>query len=211
MSESNTPDDAAATIAKQQESIEALERQIAKVIGENRKLKRSSEISPDDFAAETERADRAEKERDELAKQIKAMSIERDKAVQAHEKESAFTQKLLIQDGIKSALIANGVKDEDYIDSLAAKFSQGATIVVNGDAREAMLGDKKLADAIKEWAGTDAGKKFVAAPLNGGGGAPGGGGAGGGKTMATSDFNALGAKERAAFMSSGGTLTDQAA
>ena len=211
MSDDSKTDDNAAALAKMQESIDRLEAKNAELIGENRRLKRAGEIKPEDLAAAEDRADKAEAALAEATKQVKALTTERDKAVQALEQETGFTQKLLIQDGIKSALIANGVKDEDYIDSLAAKFSQGATIVANGDAREAMLGDKKLADAIKEWAGTDAGKKFVAAPLNGGGGAPGGGGAGGGKTMATADFNALGAKERAAFMSSGGTLTDQAA
>lgn len=211
MPDDSKTDDNAAALAKMQESIDRLEAKNAELIGENRRLKRAGEIKPEDLAAAEERADKAERALADATRQVKALTTERDKAVQALEQETGFTQKLLIQDGIKSALIANGVKDEDYIDSLAAKFSQGATIVVNGDAREAMLGDKKLADAIKEWAGTDAGKKFVAAPLNGGGGAPGGGGAGGGKTMAASDFNALGAKERAAFMSSGGTLTDQAA
>lgn len=175
------------------------------------KLRSATEIKPEDLAAAEDRADKAERALADATKQVKALTSERDKAVQAREQESAFTQKLLIQDGIKSALIANGVKDEDYIDSLAAKFSQGATIVANGDAREAMLGDKKLADAIKEWAGTDAGKKFVAAPLNGGGGAPGGGGAGGGKTVTRAQWDSMNHVERAKFSTEGGKVVDQAA
>lgn len=197
MSDDTKTDDNAAALARMQESIDRLEAKNAELIGENRRLKRAGEIKPEDLAAAEERADKAEAALAEATKQVKALTTERDKAVQALEKESGFTQKYLIQDGIKSALIANGVKDEDYIDSLAAKFSQGATIVANGDAREAMLGDKKLADAIKEWAGTDAGKKFVAAPLNGGGGAPGGGGASGGKTMTRAQYDALAPMERA--------------
>ena len=212
MSDDSKTDDNAAALAKMQESIDRLEAKNAELIGENRRLKRAGEIKPEDLAAAEDRADKAEAALAEATKQVKALTTERDKAVQALEQETGFTQKLLIQDGIKSALIANGVKDEDYIDSLAAKFSQGATIVANGDAREAMLGDKKLADAIKEWAGTDAGKKFVAAPLNGGGGAPGGGGAGtGGKVITRAQFDAMSHVERAKFSTEGGKVVDQAA
>jgi hypothetical protein len=69
----------------------------------------------------------------------------------------------------------------------------------------ALYGDKPLADfAIKEWAGTDAGKQVVAAPANSGGGAPGGGKGATGKTMLRSAFDALPHGERAAFAKDGG-------
>ena len=71
------------------------------------------------------------------------------------------------------------MKDEDFIDALSTKFAVGASVVADGDARKAMVGDKAIGDFVKEWAGSDAGKKFVAAPINTGGGAPGGGVPGG--------------------------------
>lgn len=171
------------------------------------KLRDAEGVKPEDLAAAETRAEKAEQALAEATKQVKALTTERDKAVKALETESAFTSKLLIQDGIKSALIGAGVKDEDFLDALSAKFMSGASVAVDGAERRAMLGDKPLSDALKEWAGTDAAKKYIQAPLNGGGGAPGGGGAGGsGKVASADQFAAMSAKDRAAFFASGGTL-----
>lgn len=198
----------AAAVAKVQESVDKLEAKNAELIGENRKLKSKGEIKPEDLAAESERADKAEAALADLQKNVKSLTQERDKAVKALGDEQGFTQKLLIQDGIKSALIANGVKDEDFIDSLTAKFSAAASIKSEGDSRVAMHGDKPLADFIKEWASSDTGKKFVEAPANGGGGATGSGTKTGGKTMQRSAFDALGQVERASFVKEGGKVVD---
>ena len=104
------------------------------------------------------------------------------------------------------------MKDDDFLDALTTKFSISAAVVADGDTRKAMIGDKAVADAIKEWAGSDAGKKFVAAPNNSGGGATGGTtGGGSGKTMSSTEFNTLDAKGRAEFMASGGTIVEKAA
>ena len=156
-------------------SIENLESKRDELITENRKLKRGAEIKPEDLQAAEDRADKAEAKDKELEKTAGDATKAKEKAEKALEAEQGFTQKLLIQDGLKSALIANGVKDETFIDALTAKFAGGATVTVEGDTRKAMIGDKPLADAIKEFAASDAGKKFVAAPANSGGGASGGG------------------------------------
>ena len=192
-------------------SVDRLEAKNAELVGDLRKARKSSEIKPEDLAAAEDRADKAEQRAADAEKQVKTLTTERDKAIKALETEQGFTQKLIIQDGLKSALIANGVKDEDFLDTLSAKFASGATIKVDGDQRIAMIGDKALTDHIKEWAGSDAGKKFVAAPVNGGGGAPGGKGGEGGKSMSSQDFNALDAKGRADFMAGGGKIVDAAA
>lgn len=197
------------------EAVEGLKAKVTELTDEakeaKRKLRAASEIKPEDVAAIEAERDKAVADLAEAAKQLKALTGERDKAVKALETESAFTQRLLIQDGLKSALIANGVKDEDFIDSLTAKFTSGASIVVDGDARKAMFGDKPLADHIKEWAGSDAGKKFVAAPANGGGGAGGGDGNQGGKTVTRQVFDAMSQPDRAAFAKDGGKVVDAAA
>lgn len=206
-----TQADIDAAVAKVQESIDKLEAKNAELVGDLRKARKAGEIKPEDLTAAEERADRAEAALAEAGKQVKTLTGERDKAVKALETETGFTQKLLIQDGLKSALIANGVKDEDFIDSLTAKFAAGAKVVVEGEERKALIGDKPLADVIKEWAGSDTGKKFVAAPANGGGGAPGGKQGEGGKTMVRSAFDALGQAERAAFAKDGGKVVDEAA
>lgn len=175
---------------KHDEDVAGLKRKVEELITSNKQLKRGAEIKPEDLQAAEDRAEKAEAALAEANKALKAVTTERDKAVKTLESEQAFTQKLLIQDGIKSALIANGVKDEDFIDTLSAKFATGATVKVDGDARLALIGDKPVADAIKEWAGSESGKKFVAAPINGGGDAPGGGGQNGGKTITRAAYDA---------------------
>lgn len=196
-------------------SIEALESKNAELIAENRKAKAAaraaSEIKPEDMQAAEDRAEKAEARIKELEKTAKDATTAAEKAAKALETEQTFTQKLLIQDGLKSALIANGVKDEDFIDSLSAKFGSSATVKMDGENRVAMIGDKSLPDAIKEWAGSDAGKKFVAAPANSGGGAPGGKGGEQGKTMPRASFDALPPAEQHAFVTSGGRPVDAAA
>jgi hypothetical protein len=190
-------------VAKVQESVDKLTSKNEELIGENRRLKRGAEIKPEDLQAAEDRADKAETALKEAQKLAKDATSAREKAEKALQAEQGFTQKLLIQDGLKSALIANGVKDEDFIDSLAAKFGATASIVIDGDQRKAMLGDKPMADAIKEWAGSEAGKKFVEAPANSGGGAGGGDRSKGGgnvKTMTRSAYDSMPQEDRASLM-----------
>lgn len=156
------------------ESISKLEDKNTELVAGLRKARTASEIKPEDLAAAEDRADKAETALAESKKAVTELTKRAEKAEKSLESEQDFTQKLLIQDGLKSALIANGVKDEDFIDTLTAKFASTAAVVVEGDARVAKIGDKSVADAIKEWAASDTGKKFVAAPLNHGGGALGG-------------------------------------
>lgn len=209
------PDTKAAIASAIAEAKEAQDAKNAELLGEVKKLKgdlrKVQDIKPEDMAAlESEN----EKLRADLAtatKTTKDATTAAEKATKALEAEQGFTQRLLIQDGLKTALLANGVKDEDFIDSLTAKFASGASIKAEGDVRTAMFGDKALADHIKEWAGSDAGKKFIAAPVNSGGGAGGGRGGESGKTLTNAAFNELDGKGRAAFMAEGGTISDAAA
>lgn len=189
-----------AAVEKAVGDVDGLKSKIDELIGDNKKLKadlrKTQDIKPEDVATIEAERDKALADLAEAQKQVKTITGERDKAVKALETESGFTQKLLIQDGIKTALIEHGVKDPDFIDSLTAKFSTGAKVIAEGDERKAVYttkdGEKPLGDFIKEWAGTDTGKKFVAAPANGGGGAQGGGKVSADvKTMTRSAYNAL--------------------
>lgn len=210
MSDDTKTDDNAAALAKMQESIDRLEAKNAELIGENRRLKRAGEIKPEDLAAAEDRADKAEAALAEATKQVKALTTERDKAVQALEQESGAARSYALEAEITDA-IAKGNVVPALVPALKAMVAQQAKADLVDGKYAVMIGDKPARDYIGAFLDSDDGKHFKAAAASGGGGAPGGGGAGGGKTMATSDFNALGAKERAAFMSSGGTLTDQAA
>lgn len=171
--------------AKKTEALEEAKRAKAE-------LRKVKEISPEDFTALEAERDKLSTDLAEANKLLKATTTERDGLKKTLETETGFTQKLLIQDGLKSALLSSGVKDEDFIDALSTKFAAGASIVVDGDVRKAMIGDKPVADYIKDWAASDAGKKFVTAADNNGGGAPGGKGGGqGAKTITRTAFDAL--------------------
>ena len=89
--------------------------------------------------------------------------------------------KHLIEGSLTGALAKAGVKPEFMDASMALLKSQAIIKSENGN-HTALIGDKPLADAVGEWAASDAGKHFVAAPSNGGGGA--GGGSGSGKATA---------------------------
>jgi hypothetical protein len=195
-----------AEAAKTQRAVD--EAKVAKA--EARKLK---EIDPADLEKLEAENDKLRTDLAAAQKQAKDATTAAEKAKQALEAESGFTSKLLVQDGIKSALIAAGVKDEDYLDALTTKFSTGANVVAEGDARIARIGDKAVADVIKEWAASDAGKKFVAAPVNGGGGASGGNGGGnpGVKTVTRAEFDGMDHMSRMTFSKEGGKVVDQAA
>lgn len=208
-----TQADVDAAIAEAKKGLEAKRDELlTEVKNLKAELRKTQDINPADLQAAEERAEKAEAALKEAQGQVKALTTERDKAVKALESETGFTQKLLIQDGLKSALLANGVKDEDFIDALSTKFAGSASVVVEGDVRKAMIGDKAVGDYVKEWAASDAGKKFVSAPDNSGGGATGGKGGGqGGKTMARAQFDALDHSQRAAFTKDGGKVVDQAA
>lgn len=207
-----TKADLDAAIAEAKEAQDAKNRELlAEVKDLKASLRKTQEIKPEDFAALESELDKLKAENAKLGTDLKAAQKTAEQATKALEAETGFTSKLLIQDGIKSALIANGVKDEDYLDALVTKFSNGAAVVTEGNARIAKLGDKAVADAIKEWAGSDAGKKFVAAPINGGGGAPGGAGGGNSKTVTRAQFDGMDHLARATFAKDGGKVVDAAA
>ena len=199
--------------AKVQESIDRLEAKNKELVGELRQARKAGEIKPEDMEKVESERDKALADLAAAHKAAKEATAAAEKATKALETETAFTQRLLIQDGIKTHLIENGVKDADFIDSLTAKFAGQAKVVTEGEERKALIGDKPLPDYIKEWAGSDVGKKFVAAPANSGGGAGGGGGNGATvKTMTRTEYNERVVSDPAgtnAFIKGGGKIVDQ--
>lgn len=185
-----------AAVEKATGDVDGLKAKVEELIASEKKWKAEARKAKEIDPAEV---DRLHNEVEELQgkltaaeKSVKDATAAAEKATKALEKETAFTQKLLISDGLKSALIANGVKDEAFIDALTAKLASGATVVAEGDVRKAMIGDKPLEDAVKEFAASDQGKKFVSAPANSGGGAEGGRKVNAdAKTITRSAYNAL--------------------
>ena len=211
MSDDSKTDETAAALAKMQESIDRLETKNAELIGENRRLKRAGEIKPEDLAAAEDRADKAEAALAEATKQVKTLTTERDKAMQALEQESGAARSYALEAEITDA-IAKGNVVPALVPALKAMVAQQAKADLVDGKYAVMIGDKPARDYIGAFLESDDGKHFKAAASNGGGGAPGGGGAGtGGKVITRAQFDAMGHVERAKFSTEGGKVVDQAA
>lgn len=215
--DANDPDTKAAIKEAVDAAVEAaktgLETKNAEILDDLKKtkaeLRKVKDIDPADHVKLETEVEKLTADLAAATKAAKDATAASDKATKALETEQGFTQRLLIQDGLKTALIANGVKDETYLDDLTAAMAGKASVKIDGETRVAMYGDKPLDEAIKEWAGTEAGKKYVAAPVNGGGGAPGGKGGGeGGKTMTREAFDAVTPLEKSTFAKEGGKVVD---
>lgn len=174
-------------------------------------LRKTRDIDPAEVAKledeiATLRADAAK-----AAKDVKAATERADKAEKAYADETAASARMLTDNALNDALASAGVTTPAMLRAVKAMLAGTAQVVTEGDARTVKIGDKALADAIKEWAATDDAKHFITAPDNSGGGASGGRGGGGAKTVTQEAFNSMGAKERSAFMASGGEIAAQAA
>jgi hypothetical protein len=138
------------------------------------------------LTAQLEKAtNEAKKAQGDFAKQL-------DAANKKYESESAYTARLLRDNGLQDALIKAKVAPE-FMKAAAALHKEAVQIVAEGDARVAKIGDKPLADFITEWAQSDEGKHYVAAPANSGGGASGSNGEGGKPVVNVTDQKAFGA------------------
>lgn len=140
-------------------------------------------------------------------KAAKDAAKERDTFKQTAETETTASRKLLVDQGLTEALLANNV-GKQFIPAARALLQGQVTIKVDGENRTAMVGDKALGDFVKTWSQGDDGKNFVVAPVNGGSGAPGGQAKVSGKTMARSAFEGLTPVAQASYMKEGGTLTN---
>lgn len=216
----NDPDTKAALKAAVQEAVDeaktGLEAKNKELLDEAKKLKadlrKTQDIKPEDVAAIEAERDKALTDLAAANKTAKEATTAAERATKALEAESGFTHKLLAENGVVAALTAAGVTDPAYLDAAKAMHMPGIKIVADGDNRNALFGDKPLADAIKEWAAGDVGKKFVSAPVNGGGGAQGSQGAqGGGKTTTRAAWDGMDQGARAAFAKDGGKVVDAAA
>ena len=203
-----TPEIQALIDAAIESAVTGLKNKNNELITEVRKLKQGREIDP----KEVERMDAMiEDLQGKINEQNKATKAAMKAAEENEAKwktEAAFTQKLLIDNGLTEALVKAGVAPQ-FLQATKSMFAGQAQIIAEGDTRTAKLGDKAIADAIKEWAASDDGKHFIAAPGNSGGGSHGGSGSGtGGATMTRAQFDAMSPATKMEFSKKGGNIVD---
>jgi len=159
-------------------------------LGKLSDAKKGATIDPAEHAKLEEQVAKLESDLAIATKANKTTLGDLDKIRKAHESESEFTKRLLVDNGLVDALTKAGVTNPVNLKAAKAMLKDGVTLIIDGDTRKAMLGDKELNDGILAWAGSDEGKHFIAAPSNSGGGAQGSG------KPASADIMKLSAKER---------------
>jgi hypothetical protein len=181
------------------------------VKGLKAKLRATSEISPEEMARVEAERDKALAELGEAAKQVKALTAERDKAAKTLEAEQGAARTYALEAEIAGAIAAGNVVPA-LVPGLTAMVKQQAKADLVDGKYAVMIGDKPAKDYISGFLDSDDGKAYRAAMANGGGGAnPGTGGTGGGKTVTRAQLDGMAHGDRSAFMKEGGKVVDAAA
>lgn len=167
-------EDFKAQLDELKEKLEATERSNNGLKADLAKAKakaRGADIDPDEYAKlQTENEDlkfNFTKAQKDLAKQTETLTS------QLKEKDSALTQ-YLIDSQLTDSLSKVGVLPQ-FMDATKSLLKSQATIRNDNGSYQALMGEKSIADAVKEWAVSDNGKYFVKAPDNTGGGSSGSG------------------------------------
>lgn len=204
----NNPEVKAAVQAMIEEATTGLVAKNQELLTKLKKAQKDSTIDPAEYQRLQEQLDATETKLQEANKLLKTATQEAEKHKKAYEAETSFVNKLMIDNGLTEAIISAGVKPE-FAKAVKAMLSGQATLKVDGENRVAVIGEKKLADAVAEWAKSDEGKHYVVAQNNQGGGGSGGDkDKGKQKTMKRSEFEALDAQAKSDFSKEGGKLTD---
>lgn len=148
------------------------------LLGEVKKLRKNAEIDPADL-------ERVEAERDDLRQKLseaqkaaKKAATDAEAAIKRAEAADGSVTKLLADNALGEALAKAGITNPVHQKAVKAMFAGDVQVVADGESKVAKIGDKSVVDALTEWAGTDEGKHFVAAPDISGGGSQGGRSAG---------------------------------
>lgn len=196
--------------AKIDEAVEAATGGLAKknqeLLTELKEARKGRAIDPAELDRLQSKIDALEVDLGNANKSSKEQAKLLKQAQDALASESGFTQKLLLDNGLTDALVKAGVANQ-FLPAVKAMFGTQAKIIVDGDARKAVIGDKELSEFVSSWATSDEGKHYIAAPGNGGGGANGGTGNGSGSKVWTRErFDSASHSERSEFAKAGGKV-----
>lgn len=195
--------------AKMEEFAEGLANKNKELLGELKKARKAGEITPEQLADVERERDQLQTDLAKAQKDLKTATGNVEKLQKSLNDESAFTQSLLVDNGLVTELGKNGVTNPVHVKAAQAMLRSGVQIVADGEKRIAKVGDKDLAAHVKEWAASDEGKHFVTAATNTGGGATGGGGGGAaGKTVTRAQFDGMSSEQKMTHSKEGGTVTD---
>jgi alanyl-tRNA synthetase len=202
----NSPEVKAAIQAAVDSAVQPLIAKRDELLGEVKSLRKGKQISPEDLEKLEAEIETLKGNLQTANSELKTAKKVADETTKALQSEAGFTQKLLVENGLTEAFMKAGVKDQDYIDLLKAKHGSIAKVVVDGDSRKVMFGEKDMDTYLTEWKATDSAKKFISASNNTGGGTEGGQGGGNNKLAGKIDGDS---KEREAYFASKFKLNEQ--
>lgn len=148
------------------------------LLSEVKTLRKGKQIAPEDVEKLEAQIETLQGDLNKANGELKTARKTAEDATKALDLEVGITKKSTIDNELTAAFLKAGVTDQDYIDLLKSKHSASASVVIDGDKRKVVFGDKDVDTYLTEWKNTDAAKKFIAAPNNSGGGSQGGGGGG---------------------------------
>jgi hypothetical protein len=189
------------------EATSGLAKKNGELLAELKEARKGKQIDPAELDKLQNKIDELENNLTASQKTIKDQQKAFEQTKAALDSESGFTSKLLLDNGLTDALVKAGVA-APFLPAVKAMLSSQAKIAIDGDTRKAVIGDKDLSTFVTEWATSDDGKHYIAAPQNNGGGASGGSSSTGQQVVNRSTFDAMSHPERASFAKSGGKVTD---
>jgi hypothetical protein len=189
------------------EATSGLAKKNGELLAELKEARKGKQIDPAELDKLQEKIDGLENQLTASQKTIKDQQKAFEQTKAALDSESGFTSKLLLDNGLTDALVKVGVATP-FLPAVKAMLSSQAKIAIDGDTRKAVIGDKDLSAFVTEWATSDDGKHYIAAPQNNGGGANGGSGSTGQQVVSRSTFDNMSHPERASFAKSGGKVTE---
>jgi uncharacterized membrane-anchored protein YjiN (DUF445 family) len=205
----NSPEVKEAIKTAVDEATQGLVSKRDELLKEVKDLRKGKSFDPADLDKLENEIDSLKSELTKAQKAAQKATKEAETYKQSLESEQSAVRNLLVETGLTDALTKHGVSNPVLLKAAKQMLASSVKLEQDGDTRVAKLGDKSLADAIKEWAGGDEGKHFVTAQQNSGGGASGGSGTGGAApTMTRAQFDLLAPAKKAETMRLGTTLTD---
>lgn len=190
-----------------EEATNGLVKKNSELLAELKEARKGKQIDPAELDKLQEKIDGLENQLTVSQKTIKEQQKAFEQTKAALDSESGFTSKLLLDNGLTDALVKAGVATP-FLPAVKAMLSSQAKIAIDGDVRKAVIGDKDLSAFVTEWATSDDGKHYIAAPQNNGGGASGGSNSTGQQVVNRSTFDAMSHPERASFAKNGGKVTE---
>lgn len=167
----STPEGKAALAAEIEKATGPLLEKRDELLGEVKKLRKGQQIDPAELERVEAERDTFKQQATEAQKLAKKAIADADAATKkATDLEGSFNNTLRDAQ-LTEALTKAGVTNPVHLKYAKAELAGKLQVVADGDARVVKAGDKELGAYITEWAGSDEGKHFVAAPASSGGGA----------------------------------------